>query len=722
MPRVFRQQYTRPIPPDAERVTLERKGKKVPSVRFKGPDGKTVTAPLTKKGDRCRLPSPTWYGRVNGQPVPLCTNKTAAELMLAELIRKAELGKVGATDPFEGHRKRPLAEHLADYRRELEARGNTPRYTDLVVSRLEDLLAGCGFVFTPDLSASRVMEWLDGLRRQGRRPAELDPGKQEWTRRELGQLLGIKPASVPPLVRRHRLQASGKGKARRYPRVTVLALQDRQCQGVSVETTNQYLTHLKSFCKWLAKDGRMGENPVERLEAGNAEVDRRHDRRELDAGELRRLLAAARDSARTFRGLTGWDRYHLYAAACGTGFRASGLAGLTPESFGLDPAGPTVTLAARRNKSRKLKAQPLPADVADLLREYLRDKPAGQPVWPGTWASDRVAADMLRLDLAAAGIPYVVDGPDGPLHADFHALRHSYLTLGGRAGIDLRTLQELAGHSTSALTERYSHRRLHDLAGAVEKLPRLLPDDAIAGERVALHATGTDGAGPESADKNTPLSADAYTPLTQLPDGGRERLRLLETPAGGNAENATDRNPLAVQGVEAGCDRVRAVDSRAGDRIRTGDVQLGKRNNPSAEKHRNPLRFSILRRSGAVCKHVRAVSSACEKPRKFRSCRRFCGHSAEEQLKEWERSARPRPALPPPRAAFPRLPVARAAGRWSGSVMAHRPPAAASPRRRHRLPLLVVAEPRARAVHAVQAQVRGQGGPDQRGLFLGERA
>src|SRR5262249_4518237 len=92
------------------------------------------------------------------------------------------------------------------------------------------------------------------------------------------------------------------------------------------------------------------------------------------------------------------------------------------------------------------------------------------------------------------GIPYVVDGPDGPLYADFHALRHTYLTLGGRAGIDLRTLQELAGHSTPTLTARYSHRRLYDLAGAVGKLPSFLPGDSPEGEAGALRATGTDGA------------------------------------------------------------------------------------------------------------------------------------------------------------------------------------------------------------------------------------
>src|SRR5262249_33611211 len=158
---------------------------------------------------------------------------------------------------------------------------------------------------------------------------------------------------------------------------------------------------------------------------------------------------------------TGPDRFHLYATACSTGFRAAALASLTPESFEVEADPPTVTLAARHAKNRKTKVQPLPPDVAELLRNYLASKPAGQPVWGGTWAADHRGAEMLRIDLEAAGVPYAVEGPDGPLYADFHALRHSYLTLGGRAGIDLRTLQELAGHSTPTLTARYSHRRLY---------------------------------------------------------------------------------------------------------------------------------------------------------------------------------------------------------------------------------------------------------------------
>ena len=50
-----------------------------------------------------------------------------------------------------------------------------------------------------------------------------------------------------------------------------------------------------------------------------------------------------------------------------------------------------------------------------------------------------MGAEMLRRDLEDAGIAYAVDGPDGPEYADFHALRHTYLTMLGRNGVDLRT-------------------------------------------------------------------------------------------------------------------------------------------------------------------------------------------------------------------------------------------------------------------------------------------
>src|SRR5204863_247015 len=83
--------------------------------------------------------------------------------------------------------------------------------------------------------------------------------------------------------------------------------------------------------------------------------------------------------------------------------------------------------AALDAKNGRAAVQPLPADVVGLFRAYLRDKPAGRPVWPGKWSADGDAAEMLRIDLEAASVPYAVEGPGGPLFADFHALRHSYI-------------------------------------------------------------------------------------------------------------------------------------------------------------------------------------------------------------------------------------------------------------------------------------------------------
>ena len=85
---------------------------------------------------------------------------------------------------------------------------------------------------------------------------------------------------------------------------------------------------------------------------------------------------------------------------------------------------------------------------------------------------------MIRHDLEAVSIPYVVEGTHGPEFADFHALRHSYLTLLGRSGVDLRTAQILAGHSSPNVTARYTHRGMKELSGAVAKLPLLTKQEA----------------------------------------------------------------------------------------------------------------------------------------------------------------------------------------------------------------------------------------------------
>src|SRR5207248_4458223 len=115
--------------------------------------------------------------------------------------------------------------------------------------------------------------------------------------------------------------------------------------GASAETVNHHARALRAFGRWLARSKRWPANPFDTLPLLNVATDRRHDRRELEADEMRRLLAVTRESARTFRGLTGPDRAALYLMACGTGFRA--LAGLTPADCDLTADVPAGVLPAR---------------------------------------------------------------------------------------------------------------------------------------------------------------------------------------------------------------------------------------------------------------------------------------------------------------------------------------------------------------------------------------
>ena len=250
--------------------------------------------------------------------------------------------------------------------------------------------------------------------------------------------------------------------------MTVEALQDIFCRGISIATSNHYLTAMKGFTRWLTKG--TGKDPLATLARLNAKTDVRHGRRAMDVDGLRVLLNAASASPTMFLGLSGKDRAMLYALAMVTGFRAGELASLLPRSFDLAAEGPSVRGRAAYTKNRREAVQPLPPDVAEALRDYLAEKPTNVPVWPGAWVDQ--AAEMVRGDLEAAGLEYRDE--DG-LVFDFHALRHSYITLLERSGASPKMAQELARHSDIRLTMNvYTHTGLYDKAAAVDRLPGLL--------------------------------------------------------------------------------------------------------------------------------------------------------------------------------------------------------------------------------------------------------
>ena len=323
--------------------------------------------------------------------------------------------------------------HLADFRQSLLDKGNTDEHAKLVTSRLRRVVEGCSFGAWVDVEAGKIQAFLADLRK------DTDTKK-----------------------------------------------------GISPRTYNFYVQAMQQFCSWMVREGRASVSPVETLtplSAAKVRADCRHGRRALTVHELCLLIETAHDGP-TVLGMTGMERAMLYRLAVETGLRWSELRSLTRSNFDLDSKPPVVHLQAAYSKNSRSVAQPLPGGTADDLRSFLAHK------YPGAKAFDMPGksgdgAKMIRNDLGAASIPYV--DAAGRV-ADFHSLRHTFITNLAASGVHPKVAQDLARHSTITLTmDHYTHTLRGQQADALAKLPDL----AVSG-REAAAATGTDGAEPDA--------------------------------------------------------------------------------------------------------------------------------------------------------------------------------------------------------------------------------
>ena len=309
-------------------------------------------------------------------------------------------------------------------------------------------------------------------------------------------------------------------------------------ENMAMKTANGHVQVVKQLSRWAWLDGRARDYALAPVRGYNAATDRRLVRRALTDTELSALLHAAHEGGPVL-GMAGPDRAMLYALAVGSGFRAGELASLTPESFNLAACPPTATVDAGYSKRRRRDVQPLPRGLAEALGPWLESKAAGAPVF-GRLAR---TADMLRADLEAAGVPdKTAEGV-----ADFHSLRHTYVSRLVRSGVNVKLCQELARHSDPKLTLGiYAHVDMQDKALALATVPALeAPRDVVAEAaagitaRGAAHATqgvpchglpqGHDGAETEvdESESETPGRARIANPGVSY-DGSGEGIRTLD--------------------------------------------------------------------------------------------------------------------------------------------------------------------------------------------------
>jgi integrase len=406
-------------------------------------------------------------------------DKEATKQLAAQIVRAVERRACGLIDENVEQLTRPIEEHLRDYGKSLGAKGDSSQHVHKTCKRITRVVVACGFGGVTDIKADRVAAYLHEERVAGR--------------------LGI-------------------------------------------QTTNYYLTAIKGFCRWLVRNGRIAKNPLEPLSASNPAADVRLERRALTADEFGRLVATTQQSAKVVRDLSGVDRAMLYIVAASTGLRASELASLSPASFDLDSPQPSIVVEAAYSKRRRRDTQPLPRWLSQNLSRWFearRQTSIGlqgptKSVWGGRW-KDR-SAEMLRVDLAAAGIAYQDDA--GRIF-DFHALRHQFISSLAANGVHPKVAQQLARHSTITLTmDRYTHLSLGDVAGVLNNLPAIAPPKPVgatepdSGHHIWHHA----------ADSPCPTVAPAVVPgETTAASGVAPQVPFLSQLGGDCLEESTGR-------------------------------------------------------------------------------------------------------------------------------------------------------------------------------------
>jgi integrase len=187
----------------------------------------------------------------------------------------------------------------------------------------------------------------------------------------------------------------------------------------------------------------------------------------------------------------------VYRMAAFTGLRAQELASLTARSFDLRADPPTVCVDACYSKHRRKDVLPLAEDLVERVRGYLAQRMAetdiDERLWPGKWY--RKAGEILQADLAAARkawlektdsrqrkerdkSEYLVSEDSAGRVADFHSLRHGFITYLVTANVPPKVAQTLARHSTISLTmDRYTHLGIVDLVDGLKRLPPMTGGD-----------------------------------------------------------------------------------------------------------------------------------------------------------------------------------------------------------------------------------------------------
>ena len=284
----------------------------------------------------------------------------------------------------------------------------------------------------PDWASSQVGDYLDRMRDQ----RELSPHTIDAYRRDLAQFFAYcdeeEVTSIDAVERQH---------ARRY--LAVLS-----AGGYSKRSMTRKASAVRSFYNDAGRRGTASVNPFEGVSRPKLDKPLPHA---LPA----RILIHAIETIEPDTPVGLRDRA-LIDTLYSTGLRISELASLTVDDVGSD----MVTVVGKGRKTRRV---PIGRPAQESVRRYLTQ---GRPELAGPDAGTALWVGVRGGQLGTRGIRSVVRGRVATFP---HALRHSFATHLLEGGADLRTVQDLLGHTDLATTQIYTAVTRKHLRGTYDR-------------------------------------------------------------------------------------------------------------------------------------------------------------------------------------------------------------------------------------------------------------
>ena len=216
---------------------------------------------------------------------------------------------------------------------------------------------------------------------------------------------------------------------------------DLHTRKASATTAGRKLATFRSFFRFLCREGTLTRNPARSLVGPRKDFRIPTYLQEAEAGDL--MNASDKTNKSTERDTAVLEL--LYS----TGMRCSEIVGLVLDD--VDVGSRSIRVLGKGRKERWV---PFGAPADKALSRYLqtRGHPSGRdPLIVGSNGrpiSDRTVRRIVARGLVRAAIR---------TKASTHTLRHSYATHLLQRGGDLRSIQELLGHSSLSTTQRYTH-------------------------------------------------------------------------------------------------------------------------------------------------------------------------------------------------------------------------------------------------------------------------